>query len=282
MTNIFAASSLVARQPGWYTRGVLALLVSMLLSGIPSETLAQEAPVESAGSLKVLCYNIHHGRGLDDRVDLQRIGRVINELQPDLVALQEVDQRTRRTGKVDQVAELARITGLHGCFGKQIDYEGGNYGQAILSRFPVSEEAVHWLPGEPQRERRIVLSVSVTIPNFPGKSLTFASTHLHHANEDYRIRQAEALNKLGSGWQQPVILAGDLNALPESSVLRVFQHQWSNATSGPGYETFPTGQPERQLDYVLYTPQDTFRVKNVRVIKSEASDHLPLLVEFAY
>lgn len=113
---------------------VLRILISFILCtpcyvSWCSSTLAQGPSAAKAGSiLRVLTYNIHHGRGTDDLVDIPRIAAVIKALQPDLVALQEVDQRTRRTGGVDQTARLAELTQLHGQFMRQIDFEGGRYG----------------------------------------------------------------------------------------------------------------------------------------------------------
>jgi endonuclease/exonuclease/phosphatase family metal-dependent hydrolase len=83
-------------------------------------------------TLRVLTYNIHHGEGTDGRFDLSRLAGVVTSVQPDLVALQEVDERTERTNGVDEVAELARLTDLHAVFGKAMDYLGGG-GVAVLA-----------------------------------------------------------------------------------------------------------------------------------------------------
>jgi len=109
-------------------------------------------------TLRILSYNIHHGRGTDGVVDLERIAGVIRGCAADVVMLQEVDDRTDRTGRIDQTSELARLTGLHAEFGRQIDYQGGRYGQAILCRTPLEEPRVHVLPGDPDRETRIAFS----------------------------------------------------------------------------------------------------------------------------
>ena len=244
---------------------------------------ADEPAPNANRSLRVLCYNIHHGRGLDDVVDLERLAAVIKAQQPDLVSLQEVDRGTRRTAMVDQVAKLAELTGLSGHFGKQIDYEGGDYGQAILSRFPVTHSAVHWLPGEPNREQRIAYAVTVSAPQLPGGFLTFVTTHLHHQHEGFRRQQAETLNQLVEKWPQPVILTGDLNATPDSVPLEILSQRWSNATSGPQLLTFPAGKPERQLDYILFHPATAFTPVKPQVIDGQgASDHLPIFVELRY
>lgn len=229
--------------------------------------------------LRVMTYNIHHGEGTDGVVDLARIAKVIREARPDLVALQEVDQRTRRTGGVDQVAELARLTGMHGLFGPQIPFEGGRYGQAILSRTPASDLTVHWLPGEPERERRIAVSCQI---ESGAQRITFVTTHLHHQNASFRERQAEAINKLFGNSLGPVVLAGDLNVLPDSSVMEILSSQWQNATEGLADRwTFPATKPEAQIDFVLARPAGRWSVVETLVpLEPVVSDHRPLVVEY--
>jgi len=252
-------------------------LVAGLAVASPAAIGAQPTDAASGTAvLRVLCYNIHHGRGMDDRVDLQRIADVIRRVQPDLVALQEVDNRTMRTGGVDQTSELARLTGLQGKFVKQIDFEGGEYGQAILSKFPLSEVQVHWLPGMPQRERRIAGVVEVLVA---GQQLSFVTTHLHHANETFRTQQVDELNRLFGDAEHPFVLAGDLNAEPLSQPLLNLVKVWSVAQQAPELKTFPADLPTKQLDYVLFSPQDAFEVISAEVIAEPlASDHRPLLV----
>src|SRR5690606_14987157 len=87
--------------------------------------------------VRVMAYNIHHCLGIDGELDVERIAGVINAANPDLVTLQEVDNRTERSDRVDQAAELGRLTGMHARFGRAIDHQGGEYGQAILSRWPI-------------------------------------------------------------------------------------------------------------------------------------------------
>jgi endonuclease/exonuclease/phosphatase family metal-dependent hydrolase len=255
-------------------RSLCVTAVLMLPALAPAE--GSRADGTSGGAvLRVLCYNIHHGEGTDGKVDLPRLARVIVAAKPDLVALQEVDDRTRRTGKIDQTAELARLTGLHGRFGKAIDYDGGGYGQAVLSRFPVEELKVHFLPGEPDREKRVAVEARVKVG---GRDLSFVTTHLHHQNAEFRERQAAKLNDLFASADRPVLLAGDLNATPDSKPLAILAGKWANATTGPSLFTFPAGKPVKQIDYVLCRPAGQFRVVEARVVdEAAASDHWPVL-----
>lgn len=259
---------------------LLSLLsVSLLLVGLLplcSEVTAEEKPA-AAKPLKILCYNIHHGRGLDGKVDLERIAAIILKKQPDLVALQEVDKNTQRTGQTDQAAILAKLTGMHSQFGKQIDYQGGEYGQAILSRFPLRDAKVHLLPGLPNTEQRIVLTANVEVA---GQPLTFATTHLDHMNAEIRKQQADKINEIFADWTLPVILGGDFNATPQSVPIEILQQQWSNATSAPGFLTSPTNAPARQIDYIFFRPQQHYKSQSAEVLSAPVeSDHLPIFVE---
>lgn len=245
-------------------------------SHFPVTAVLRAASPARTPTLRVLGYNIHHGEGTDGKIDLPRLARVIRSTDPDLVALQEVDDRTRRSGGVDQTAELARLTGLHGRFGKQLDYQGGGYGQAVLARFPPGTMAVHILPGEPDRERRIAYEVRFSIG---GREMSFVTTHLHHQNAAFRERQAATLNDLFAAAGRPVVLAGDLNAVPDSRPIgRLTAAGWVNATASGGLLTFPAPRPVKQIDYVLYRPAGHFRtVAATAIDEPVASDHRPVL-----
>jgi endonuclease/exonuclease/phosphatase family metal-dependent hydrolase len=225
-------------------------------------------------TVRVLSYNIHHGEGTDGKLDLPRLAKAIRAADPDVVALQEVDDKTKRTKGVDQTAELARLTGLHGAFGKAIDFEGGGYGQAVLGRVPLGKGVVHTLPGEPDREQRIAFAVPLKLD---GHEFTFATTHLHHQSDDFRQKQAAKLTEVFADSKTPVIVAGDLNADPGSKPLGILTPNWT-VTTGEELFTFPAAKPTKQIDYVLFRPQEAFKVVGVKVIaEAVASDHRPLL-----
>src|SRR5690606_16137530 len=86
---------------------------------------------------RVVSYNIHHGLGMDDSVNLERTARVLRTLQADIAGLQEVDSSVQRSGGVDQAAVLGEMLGMDHAFGAFMPYEGGRYGMAILSKFPI-------------------------------------------------------------------------------------------------------------------------------------------------
>ncbi|MBT5621283.1 MAG: endonuclease, partial [Verrucomicrobia bacterium] len=108
--------------------------------------------------LRVMTYNIHHAEGLDGKVDLERIANVLQQSNADVIALQEVDKNTERTGGIDMPAELAKLTGLNVVFGANLDnFQGGQYGTAILSRFPIESHENHLLNQTRKGEQRGVL-----------------------------------------------------------------------------------------------------------------------------
>lgn len=231
-----------------------------------------------AAELRVLTYNIHHGEGTDGKLDLKRIADVILSARPDLVALQEVDNRTQRTGQVDQAAELARLTGFHAVFGKAFDFQGGQYGAAILSRWPFEKTEPRVLPGSEGHEIRPALTAWIKT-GATGPDLTLISTHLDHQSELERLTQAKRLLEYAAqDAGRPIILAGDFNALVSSPVMNLFEPGWLNPTASRPLFTIPSGNPSRQIDFVLFQPKDSWRMLDARVVDSNASDHCALLV----
>ena len=227
--------------------------------------------------VRVLSYNIHHAEGNDGRLDLPRIAKIISAAKPDLVALQEIDFRTERTGGVDQAAVLARMTGLNAAHGHNIDYQNGKYGTAVLSRWKIASHKNYPLPNT-GGEQRGVLVTEIEIDD-GGSRLHFLGTHLdHRPAEQERLASAKFINELAEKLNAPSLLAGDLNAVPSSETLSVFQKSWTNATAGDPLPTIPSREPNRQIDYVLFRPAQEWRAVEVRVLDEPiASDHRPLL-----
>jgi len=231
-------------------------------------------------TLRVLTYNIHHGEGTDGRFDLSRLAGVMEDAQPDVVALQEVDRDTERSGGVDQLAELERLTDMHGGFGKAMDFSGGSYGVAVLSRWPLLSTSNHPLPGSPDREPRTALTVRLGSGD-QGPLLQFTSTHLDQGRDpEDRLAQATSLNELlVRDENQPAILAGDMNSRPDTEVMEIFAAQWAMAPAVDPSPTNPSGRPRLRVDHVLFRPAESWRVLESRVIDDRvASDHRPVLI----
>ena len=231
--------------------------------------LAAPALLPAQQQLRVLSYNIHHGEGMDGRIDLERIAGVIRSVQPDIVALQEVDRKTERSKGVDQAEELARLTGMKMFYGKTIPHQGGEYGNAVLSRLPAKLVANHPLPGQ---EPRGVIEIDAQLK---GAHFAFFATHFDATrDESFRLDDAAGLVKLASGLDKPGILAGDLNTVPDSAVMARLEAQWLRAGNPSIFPTIPVGTPRRQIDYVMVRPVERWRVIEVKVLdEAIASDH---------
>jgi endonuclease/exonuclease/phosphatase family metal-dependent hydrolase len=258
--------------------GLLAVLVLMTANVDGRENSTEIA--EGSLRIRVLCYNIHHGEGIDRKLDLARIAGVIQSVRPDLVSLQEVDRGTQRTNQVDQPAELGRLTGMAMVFGGNLQFQGGDYGNAVLSRFPVQQHQNRLLPRFDEGEQRGVLEVEIELPDDFGTLLLLA-THLDHRRADReRIASAQWINQhITDGDDRPAVLAGDLNATPDSPTLGEFEKIWTRANNEI-LPTFPVTQPTRQIDYILFQPADRWRVVQVYVLEEAvASDHRAIFAE---
>lgn len=238
----------------------LVLAVSLLSFAVSAD----------ARELRVLCWNLHHGVGEDNKLDLERIAALIREQKPDLVALQEVDNKCRRSQSVDQAAELARLTGLHGAFGKAMDHDGGEYGQAILSKFPIGDTQVHRLPGD--GEPRIAFQAEVKIE---GKALRMITVHLDHQQDARRLKQAETLAKALENHHEPMILAGDFNDTPGSAPLKAFSAPWTAVLKKEPAFTCPAPEPKVEIDHILLRGLEPKEPATV-LPEAIASDHRPV------
>jgi endonuclease/exonuclease/phosphatase family metal-dependent hydrolase len=238
------------------------------------------AATSAAGPLRlrVLSYNIHHGEGVDGKLDLDRIARVIRSVDPDVVALQEVDRAVPRSQSVDQPAELARRTKMNVVFGANIPLNGGEYGNAVLSRWAIAGHKNHPLPNFDRGEQRGVLKVDMSLPD--GRPpFSFLATHLDHRSHDReRVTSAQAIRELiAKTPDRPALLVGDLNDVPESATLAEFAKSWTRSNAQP-LPTIPVGQPARQIDYLLFRPASRWKVIETKVLdEAVASDHRAIL-----
>lgn len=239
--------------------------------------LALVSPAADAAEplrVRVLSYNIHHAEGVDGRLDLKRIAKVIRSVSPDVVALQEVDRKTGRVQRVDQPAELARLTNMKVVFEKNIAFQGGQYGNAVLSKWPIAGHKNVHLPSLNKGEQRGVLVCELKHPRLD-RPLVFLGTHLDHRRDPReRLASAKVINDLiGKRKTLPAILAGDLNATPDSTVLTSFKKMWTVANDKE-MPTIPVAKPRRQIDFILYRPANRWKTVEIRVLnEAVASDH---------
>lgn len=224
--------------------------------------------------LRLLSYNIHHGEGTDGKLDLERIARVIKSGRPDLVALQEVDRNTERTRLVDQPAELARLTEMKVAYGPNIEFQGGEYGNVVLSRYLIRRHENHKLPRFDDGEQRGVLVTEIDVPG-SDTPLLFLATHLdHRAKDAERLASAKAIAEIAAKHaDRPMLLAGDLNDVADSAVLRQFEKHWTR-TNEKELPTIPVTKPTRQIDFILFRPRERWKAIETMVLdEAVASDH---------
>ncbi|MFL5579148.1 MAG: endonuclease/exonuclease/phosphatase family protein [Gemmatimonadaceae bacterium] len=240
------------------------------------------------GPLRVLVYNIHAGKDAGGVDNLARVAAIVRESGADVALLQEVDVRTERSGRVDQVAELARLTGMHATFGKSLDFQGGEYGIAVLSRWPVASREVIPLVTDPlptrsngAREPRVAVRAALRAP---GGTLALMNTHIDASREEsFRLQEAARLvaasRDTSPGGPRVALAGGDLNSEPESrtqAVLREggWRDLWPECGAGDG-RSYPARAPTKRIDY-LYAVADV-RCDRAEVLATEASDHRPVL-----
>ena len=259
---------------------VASLLAVLFLAVLPrcappepaSEPATVAQPLTPGGGLRFMAYNIKHG----ELSSLEAIASVIQGQAPDLVALQEVDVLTNRSGKVDQAARLGQLTGLNFAFVPALtSFDGGQYGLALLSRYPI--RSAQRIPLRSAAEQRILALVEVELD--ASHVVPVAITHFGTTGAAERLNQADDVNAALAGrpW---ALLGGDLNATPsESSITRLktlLSDAWTRGGSGNGY-TQDASFPTRRIDYVMLGSAWTSPVTAAVVGASSQSDHRPVV-----
>ena len=239
-------------------------------------------------SARVLVYNIHAGKDAKGVDNLERVAALVDSLKADIVLLQEVDRNTTRSGRVDQPATLARLTGLNAAFGNSLDFQGGEYGIAILSRWPISSDTTVPLPVVPPQARsggsyepRAALRVIIDTPAGP---LAVVNTHLDPTGDDHwrrqEIRTVLAIVASLRSRGVPTFMGGDLNSTPESATQDTvraagLRDAWTTCGNGDGL-TYPADSSTKRIDYLYLSGSAT--CARALVVRTDASDHRPLFV----
>ena len=239
------------------------------------------APRES-GSFRIVSYNIHHGEDMDGVTDVRRAGWVIARESPRFAGVQEVDQKTARVNGADSCAILEKTTGLHATFAKAIEFGGGEYGNAVLSReIPLDVRRIP-LPGS---EPRVLLLCEF-------EDCWFGTKHLAVDSEEARLGSIEIIRKAVAACDpKPVFLSGDWNARPDSSVLKGLK-EFVSILSSESEATFHGGQAndverpnhDKCIDYIAVDAahRGEYAVRERRVVQDrKTSDHMPIVLEIA-
>lgn len=263
----------------------------VVLSSLIGVTIAQDASSESQTQLgtkltqnsgpreiRVLAYNIHHGAGIDGKLDLKRIAKVILSERPDLVALQEVDVNVKRSNSIDQARTLAELCEMKFAFGGNIKLQGGEYGNAVLSKFKIVKIKNTKLPNFDSGEQRGILTCTTKLDGLE-HNIEFSSTHFdHRRNDEERFASSQFVNRQLENTIAPIsILAGDFNDVLFGRTITELEKSWvrSNDTMLP---TIPVNKPSRQIDFIFASKTSKLtRIKTKVLSEAIASDHRALL-----
>ncbi|MDH6533422.1 endonuclease [Parabacteroides sp. 52] len=249
----------------------LTLFIGMLPF---SDVYSQRLGDAEDNTYRIMSYNFRNGKGLDNVTDLQRVADAINRMTPDVVAVQEVDSMTARSGQRDVLRELANQTLMYPIYAPAISYDGGKYGIGMLSKEKPLRSYSIPLPG--REERRTLLVVEFD-------KFMMACSHFSLNKED-RFTSVDLIRKEAEKADKPFIIAGDLNARPDSPVIEELQKHFS-ILSNPKQFTFPANEPRECIDYIAAykTENMPFTVLSSRVVEEPvASDHRPVMVNIRF
>ncbi|MDI1322724.1 MAG: endonuclease/exonuclease/phosphatase family protein [Algoriphagus sp.] len=245
---------------------------------VSQNVLAQKDP----NLIKILSYNIYHGENPNQpgKSNLDDIANLIIQVQPEVIALQEIDSMTVRTDtlfgtRVNLIAELIKRTGYRGYFGKAMNYDEGGYGVGLLVK-KGSGYKTQKLPTPAGGEPRAAAWVKAELKSL--KEVYFASTHFSNDTSVNRLAQLKDLISYADTLSLPTFFAGDLNFDPESEEYKSIPSNWKDAglVAGDTTATY-AGETGKRIDYVWYD-SDAFELVEYKVIDLPHSDHFPVLV----
>ncbi|MFD1803789.1 endonuclease/exonuclease/phosphatase family protein [Mixta tenebrionis] len=246
-------------------------------------------------TLKVAAYNIGKNEASDDVTNLTQLNQAIKKIDADVIAVTEIDNQTHRSGNINQLAKIAEANHLFYAFGKALDFDGGEYGVGLLSKYKIDKSQVINLPSG-TAEQRVALLSQITKPGFDSPIIVM-TTHLDwQKNPEVRINQARYLLDLSIG-DAPSdftniasaikILAGDFNSTAEEQPIKEINYFWNPVIkNGADTRTWPAVNPALDLDHIFTFKGQKWKVKNLTVPSvtndfnwAAASDHLPVVAE---
>ncbi|WP_135554892.1 endonuclease/exonuclease/phosphatase family protein [Paenibacillus cymbidii] len=224
--------------------------------------------------LRIMTYNIRHGKGLDNKTNLRRIAAEIAKAKVDVAALQEVDRHFSRSGFQDQAAILANLLGMHVSFSPSINFGWLQYGNVILSKRPPESKQVDYLPGI--RERRSALCVKL-LAGAANATVDVLNTHLG-VQEIERLMQLPHLRDRMDRLETPAIVLGDFNMEADDESMAKLMNGWRKLKL-PRKQT-TTYHKGGEIDHIFVNMP--LRKAKIWVQHSLASDHHPVIAELMW
>lgn len=254
----------------YFYKGAFCILTIILCTTF-SKVIAQP--------IRIMTYNIHNGSNADDEPTIPQMAELIEQANLDIVGLVEVDSVCDRSGKVDQPAKLAKMTNMHSAFVRHFPFQGGAYGVALLSHYPISDVKNMRLPimtNENGDTTRAALFARLLLPD--NRKALVVVVHLDYRSEASRLKQVAVLQQLLKDESGPVFILGDFNFTPESKPMKFLTQNFIDANSSNS-NTFPGTHPAKKIDYIMVDRRHYLKTLEDKVYPHPFSDHLAIVAE---
>lgn len=226
-----------------------------------------------AENVRIMTYNIRNGVGMDNKKDLSRVESCIKSQEADIVAIQELDSLTGRSGGKYVLGEIALQTEMTPYYAPAINYDGGKYGIGILSKKqPINVKQVS-LPGREESRTMLILEFD---------EYAIASLHLSLTPED-ALGSVEIIeNEAKNLFPKPFVIMGDFNSHPDSEVIKKLLSTFQNI-GDLSLNTYPADQPNERIDYILVANCPEISASDTKVVEEKvASDHRPIVTNISF
>ncbi|MTC76026.1 endonuclease [Providencia sp. wls1919] len=286
--TLISAAILVSCGATAATTGSEVLMVQN--GGTPNKVYSANKP-----TIKVATYNIGKNELAADVANLDELSKAIAKIDADVIVLTEIDNKTARSKKVNQLEEIAKANKMDFAFGKALDFDGGEYGVGILSKYKIEKSQVVNLPSG-GAEQRVVLLSQITKPGFDSP-IIIMGTHLDWQKDPtIRIGQVRhildaTIGDTETGFDNIAasikILAGDFNSTAKEQPIQEISYFWDPVEKkGVNYRTWPAVNPAIDIDHIFTYKGQVWDVKTMIIPTdskdfqwSKVSDHLPVIAE---
>lgn len=290
LAMVFLSGSLISFSTVSSTELTGSEILAVTKGGVPNKVYKNNKP-----TLKIATYNIGKNETSGDVKDFKQLSQAIKNIDADIISVTEIDNNTVRSGKINQLETLAKANGLYFHFGKALDFDGGEYGVGVLSKYPIDKAQVINLPSG-QAEQRIVLLTQISKPGFDSPIIVM-TTHLDWQKDpSVRIGQVRHILDVSIGDASSEfndiatsikLLAGDFNSTAGEPPIVELNYFWNPVNkTGADERSWPAANPALDIDHIFTFKGQKWNVKKLTVpqdsstfIWSAASDHLPVIAE---